>query len=66
MLHNGDFVEEVATKRQGRIIAVDTLIEDGKAKQQRWRVSFDDPKQPNPQYFVKEDDLRVVECPHIR
>lgn len=65
MFHLGDVVEEVATKRQGRVDAVDTLIEKGKPKQQRWRVHFNDAKQPDMQYFLTEVDLRLVECPHI-
>lgn len=65
MLHNDDVVEEIATGRQGKIDAVDTLIEKGHQTAQRWRVYFTDGKEPLIKYFLKEGDLRVTRCPHI-
>ena len=65
MLHNDDVVEVIATKRQGKIYAVDTLIEDGIETQRRWRVHFTDAREPTMQYFLKEEDLRLVKCPHV-
>jgi hypothetical protein len=65
MLHNDDVVEAVATKRQGKIDAVDTLIENGKETQYRWRVRFTDTEEPIMQYFVQEEDLRLIKCPHL-
>jgi hypothetical protein len=65
VLHNDDVVEVVSTKRQGRIDSVDTLIEGGKETQRRWRVHYTDTREPIMQYFLKEEDLRLVKCPHL-
>jgi hypothetical protein len=65
MLHHGDSVEEIATRRQGEIDAVDQYISEGrKQSPHRWRVRFLDGKEPSFQYFVKQEDLRLIECPH--
>lgn len=65
MLHHRDIVEEIATKRQGEIDAVDQYIPEGEEPSpRRWRVQFSDQKEPRFQDFVKEEDLRLVECPH--
>jgi hypothetical protein len=65
MLHHRDIVEEIATRRQGEIDAVDQYISEGeKPSLRRWRVQFLDEQEPRFQYFVKQEDLRLVECPH--
>lgn len=65
MLHHRDIVEEIATQRQGEIDVVDQYISEGeKPSPRRWRVRFLDEKEPHFQYFVKQEDLRLVECPH--
>ena len=65
MLHHGDIVEEIATRRQGEIDAIDRYISGGqKLPPARWRVRFVDGEEPQVQYFVKEMDLRLIHCPH--
>jgi len=65
MLHHRDIVEEIATQRQGEIDAVDQYILEGeKRSQRRWRVRFRDGREPRFQYFVKQEDLRLIQCPH--
>jgi len=65
MLHHRDIVEEIATQRQGEIDAIDRYIAEGrKESPHRWRVRFLDGREPRFQYFVKQEDLRLVECPH--
>lgn len=63
MLHMGDKVQEIATGRQGKIDSVryNGTPEDGIPT--AWRVYFSDSKDPLIQYFKKEDELRVIECP---
>jgi hypothetical protein len=36
----------------------------GGQKLLRWRVRFLDGREPRSQHFVKEEDLRVIRCPH--
>ena len=65
MLHHGDIVEDVATRRQGEIDAIDQSILDGKKQPpHRWRVRFLDGGEPDIQYFLKEEHLRLIRCPH--
>lgn len=62
MLHLEDVVQQVATGREGKI---DGLRSEGPqgAQQHLWRVSFQDGDAPLFDHF-KEDDLRLVHCPH--
>jgi hypothetical protein len=62
-LHLGDIVEEVATKRRGKIDGGPTLSTAGPIAP-NWRVIFTDGKKPLYKYFDKEGELRVVSCPH--
>jgi len=65
MLHHRDIVEEIATQRQGEVDAIDQYTSKGrKESPHRWRVRFLDDREPHFQYFVKQEDLRLVECPH--
>jgi hypothetical protein len=32
----------------------------------RWRVHFLDGNEPLSQYFVNQEDLRLVKCPHLQ
>ena len=62
MLHIGDTVEEIATKRKGEI---DSTRVDEQQQTTRWRVFFSDGKRPLVKYFLNEADLRLVTCPHL-
>jgi hypothetical protein len=67
MFHHDDIVEEIATKRQGKVDAVDRYIIQGREMpRHRWRVYFLDGNKPLSQYFVKHEDLRLVKCPHLQ
>ena len=65
MFHNEDIVEEVATGRQGKI---DSIQSEGVLGQEQipnlWRVVFLDGKEPPLKYFKKEDEMRLIKCPH--
>jgi hypothetical protein len=64
-LHHRDIVEEIATRRQGEIDAVDQYISEGKKGEPgRWRVRFLYGREPRFQYFIKQEDLRLIQCPH--
>lgn len=66
MLHHGDIVEEIATRRQGEIDAIDQYISEGQElPPHRWRVRFLDGKEPFFQYFVDEERVRLMRCPHV-
>ena len=64
MLHIDDIVEEIATGRQGRI---DSIQSEGSGQEQipnQWRVVFLDAKKPQQKYFKRQDEIRLVKCPH--
>ena len=61
VLHHRDIVEEIATQRHGEIDAIDQYISDGK---HWWRVRFLDGREPALQYFLNEEHLRLIRCPH--
>ena len=65
VLHHRDIVEEIATQRHGEIDAIDQYISDGKKQPpHRWRVRFLDGGEPAFQYFLNEEHLRLIRCPH--
>ena len=65
VLHHLDIVEEIATQRHGEIDAIDQYVSDGKKQPpHRWRVRFVDGREPAFQYFLNEEHLRLVRCPH--
>ena len=65
VLHHSDIVEEVATQRQGEVDAIDQYISGGqKLPPHRWRVRFLDGREPGFQYFARQEDLRLIRCPH--
>jgi hypothetical protein len=64
MLHLGHIVEEIATKRRGKIDNTSGLLVDGQEQTTQWRVFFSDGKQPLLQYFSDEAGLRLIRCPH--
>lgn len=67
MFHHDDIVEEIATKRQGKVEAVDRYIIQGEEMPlRRWRVHFLDGNEPLSQYFINQEDLRLVKCPHLQ
>jgi hypothetical protein len=67
VFHHNDIVEEIATLRPGEIDTVDEYISEGqKMPPHRWRVRFLDGREPLFQYFVREEDLRLIKCPHTR
>ncbi len=65
MFHNEDFVEEIATGRQGKI---DSIQREGVLGQEeipnQWGVVFSDGKEPPLKYFKKEDEMRLIKCSH--
>jgi hypothetical protein len=67
MFHNEDIVEEIATGRQGKI---DSIQSEGIVGQEQipnqWRVFFSDGKEPLLKSFKKEDEIRLIKCPHPR
>ena len=63
MVHSGDTVEEVATKRQGKVSAGGSLV-DGQEVVSRWQVHFSDGKGPVIKLFLNEADIRLISCPH--
>ncbi len=62
MLHLGDTVEEIATKRKGKI---DSIRVDEQQQTPQWRVFLSDGKRPLVKYFLNEAGLRLVTCPHL-
>ena len=64
MLHIGDTVEEIATKRHGRIDNTSGIFVDGQTQVTQCRVYFSDSKKPFLKFFTDEVDLRLVTCPH--
>jgi hypothetical protein len=65
VLHGGDIVEEIATERQGEIDGIDQYILEGRQLSPgRWRVRFLDAQEPRFQYFVRQEELRLIRCPH--
>jgi hypothetical protein len=56
-LHLGDIVEEIATKRQGKLDVQNPAY---------WRVIFTDGKKPIYGIFEDEAALRLVSCPHAK
>jgi|HubBroStandDraft_1064217.scaffolds.fasta_scaffold1234913_1 hypothetical protein len=60
MLHAGDSVEEIATKRQGIVREVLKL----KTDTLRWRVEFLHNRKLEVNYFTNVAELRLVRCPH--
>ena len=65
VLHHRDIVVEIATQRHGEIEAIDQYISDGKKQPpHRWRVRFLDGREPTFQYFLNEEHLRLIRCPH--
>jgi len=64
MLHKGDIVEEIATKRQGKIDSISSSVTGGVETPNQWRVQFSDGQQPPLKYFTVQEKLRLVSCPH--
>jgi len=60
MFHVGDIVEEIATKREGKL----DEVPQGPTAVLRWRVLFSDGEQPLLKYFLNDSELRLVKCPH--
>jgi hypothetical protein len=60
MIHAGDFIEEIATKRQGKVASTRGTLE----VTSDWIVHFSDGKEPMVKYFQNEADLLLVTCPH--
>jgi hypothetical protein len=62
-LHLGDIVEEIATKRRGKIDTGPTVASGGQIAP-NWRVIFTDGQKPLYKHFDDARELRVVSCPH--
>jgi hypothetical protein len=60
MIHAGDFVEEVATKRQGKVESTRGTLD----VTTDWVVHFSDGKEPIIKFFQTETELLLVTCPH--
>jgi len=58
--HRDDIVEEVATKRRGKLDEAPQRPTDVR----RWRVLFSDGAQPLLKYFLNEAELALISCPH--
>jgi len=58
--HRGDFVEEIATKRRGKLDEAPQIPTDVR----RWRVLFSDGAKPPLKYFLNDADLTLISCPH--
>jgi hypothetical protein len=64
MFHTEDIVEEIATRRQGKIDQIGSEISQGREIQKHWRVVFSDGGAPGVWTFVNETELRLVRCTH--
>jgi hypothetical protein len=65
MLHLGDIVQEIATRRQGKIDNIQSKGVLGREPiPNLWRVHFSDGQQPLMQYFKNAEELRLISCPH--
>jgi hypothetical protein len=64
MIHGGDIIEEVATKRQGKVSGTGGSIVHGQEVVSRWQVHFSDGKDPVIKLFLNESDIRLIACPH--
>lgn len=66
MFHLGDKVEEISTKRPGKIdSASESRDHRGKLiSGNGWRVIVMDGKQPLYHYFKDPNEFRLVSCPH--
>jgi hypothetical protein len=64
MIHGGDTIEEVTTKRQGKVNGIRGSIVNGQEVVSDWQVHFSDGKEPVIKLFSKEEELRLVTCPH--
>lgn len=65
-LHLGDIVEEVATKRRGKI---DNMSQNHGPQGQvvsvnYWRIFFEDGKQPLLGIIKDRSEMRLIRCPH--
>jgi len=64
MLHIDDIVEEISSKRQGKIDNIGGQGFPGQEIHNQWRVQFSDGTEPPLKYFTDENELRLVSCPH--
>jgi hypothetical protein len=64
MIHGGDIIEEVATKRQGKVSGIRGSIVNGQEVVSGWQIHFSDGKEPVIKLFSKEADFRLIACPH--
>ena len=64
MIHLEDVVEEVATKRRGRVDNTGGSLVNGQEVTNQWRVHFSDGIDPLMKIFLNEEELRLVTCPH--
>jgi hypothetical protein len=62
-LHLGDIVEEIATRRRGKIDTGPTVASRGQVAA-NWRVIFTDGQKPLYKQFDHVQELRLLSCPH--
>ena len=65
-LHLGDIVEDVASKRRGKIdnMSLNYGQQGQVVSVNYWRIFFDDGKQPLLQIVKERSGIRLVRCPH--
>ena len=63
MIHTGDTIEEVTTKRQGKVRTGGTFA-NGQEVVSRWLVQFSDGEHPLIKDFFNDADIRLITCPH--
>lgn len=63
-LHGDGIVEEIATKRRGKIDNIRASIVNGQETPTHWRVHFSDGQEPVMKTFMNESELCLVTCPH--
>ena len=61
MSHLEDIVEEIATKRRGKL---DSSHGTTGREPDTWSVYFSDGNDPVMKYFKNLDELRLIKCPH--
>lgn len=65
-LHLGDIVEEIASKRRGKIdnISLTHGSRGQVASVNYWRILFEDGGQPLLAIIKERSEMRLVKCPH--
>jgi len=62
--HNEDIVEEISTKREGKVDSIGSSVTGGVETQNQWVVRFQDGQEPILKYFTAPQELRLIRCRH--